>query len=53
MDKSQQTISKSSPKRVLFSNTIAALPTNVIFDDTPLESVSDLKFPGVAVDNRR
>ena len=37
---------------MLFSNTIEALPTNIIFDDTPLERVSDIKFLGVTVDNR-
>ena len=35
-----------------FSNTIEALQTNIIFDDTPLENVSDIKFLGVTVDNR-
>ena len=52
MDKSQQTISKSPPKKMLFSNTIDTLPTIIIFDDTPLENVSDITFLGVTVDNR-
>ena len=39
-------------KYMLFSNTIDTLPTNIIFDDTPLENVSDIKFLGVTVDNR-
>ena len=37
----------SQKKNMLFSNTIEALPTNIIFDDTPLERVSDIKFLGV------
>ena len=37
---------------MLFSNTIDTLPTNIIFDDTPLENVSDIKFLRVTVDNR-
>ena len=37
---------------MLFSNAIEALPTNIIFDDTPLERVSDIKFLGVTVDNK-
>ena len=39
-------------KKMLFSNTIDTLPTNIIFDDTPLENVSDITFLGVTVDNR-
>ena len=37
---------------MLSSNTIDTLPTNIIFDDTPLENVSDIKLIGVTVDNR-
>ena len=39
-------------KYMLFSNTIEALPTDIIFDDTPLEKVSHIKFLGIIVDSK-
>ena len=39
-------------KYMLFSNTIEALPIDVIFDDTPLEKVSHIKFLGIIVDSK-
>ena len=39
-------------KYMLFSNTIEALPMDVIFDDTPLEKESHIKFLGIIVDNK-
>ena len=39
-------------KYMLFSNTIESLPSDIIFDDTPLECVSEIKFLGVTVDNK-
>ena len=39
-------------KYMLFSNSIDALPVNIVFDDTPLEVVSFIKFLGVTVDNK-
>ena len=37
---------------MLFSNTLETLPFDITFDDTPLESVSDIKFLGITVDNK-
>ena len=37
---------------MIFSNTIESLPSEIIFDDTPLECVSEIKFLGVTVDNK-
>ena len=37
---------------MLFSNTLETLPTDVIFDDTPLEKVAYTKFLGIIVDNK-
>ena len=37
---------------MLLSNSIDALPVNIVFDDTPLEVVSFIKFLGVTVDNK-
>ena len=37
---------------MLFSNTIEALPTDIVFDDTPLECVSEIKFLGITVDDK-
>ena len=37
---------------MIFSNTIDTLPSDIIFDDTPLECVSEIKFLGVTVDNK-
>ena len=39
-------------KYMLFSNTIDALPMNIVFDDTPLENVTFIKFLGITVDNK-
>ena len=39
-------------KYMIFSNTIDTLPSDIIFDDTPLECVSEIKFLGVTVDNK-
>ena len=39
-------------KYMLFSNSIEQLPINIIFDDTPLEEVTDIKFLGIIVDNK-
>ena len=39
-------------KYMLFSNTLNTLPTDVIFDDTPLEKVAYTKFLGITVDNK-
>ena len=39
-------------KYMLFSNTLETLPTDIIFDDTRLENVSNIKFLGVFVDNK-
>ena len=39
-------------KYMLFSNSIDTLPKNIIFDDTPLEVVSFIKFLGISVDNK-
>ena len=39
-------------KYMLFSNTIEALPIDIIFDDTPLEKVSHIKFLGIIVDSK-
>ena len=39
-------------KYTLFSNSIDTLPKNIIFDDTPLEVVSFIKFFGKTVDNK-
>ena len=37
-------------KYMLFSNSIDALPINLVFDDIPLENVSHIKFLGIIVD---
>ena len=37
---------------MLFSNSIDSLPIDIIFDDTPLEEVVNIKFLGVTVDNK-
>ena len=39
-------------KYMLSSNTLEALPLNIILDDTPLESVPEIKFLGITVDNK-
>ena len=39
-------------KYMLFSNTLEALPLDIILDDTSLESVSEIKFLGITVDNK-
>ena len=39
-------------KFMLFSNSLKTLPGNIVFDDTPLEEVSSIKFLGVCVDNK-
>ena len=39
-------------KYMIFSNTIEALPSDIIFDDSPLECVSQIKFLGITVDNK-
>ena len=39
-------------KYMIFSNTIETLPSDIIFDDTPLECVSEIKFLGITVDNK-
>ena len=39
-------------KYILFSNSIDSLPTDLVFDDTPLEKVSHSKFLGVIIDNK-
>ena len=39
-------------KYMFFSNSLDRLPGNVIFDTTPLEEVSSIKFLGVCVDNK-
>ena len=39
-------------KYMLFSNTLEALPIDIIFDDTPLEKVSHIKFLGIIVDSK-
>ena len=51
MDKSQQIITKSkkNPKYMLLSNTLETLPFDITFDETPLESVSDITFLGITV----
>ena len=37
---------------MVFSNTIEALPSDIIFNDSPLECVSQIKFLGITVDNK-
>ena len=39
-------------KYMIFSNTIETLPSDIIFDDSPLECVSQIKFLGITVDNK-
>ena len=39
-------------KYMLFSNSIDKLPVDIVFDGTPLENVSQIKFLGVTVDNK-
>ena len=39
-------------KYMLFSNSLETLPSHVIFDDTHLECVSEIKFLGITVDNK-
>ena len=39
-------------KYMIFSNTIETLPSQIIFDGTPLECVSEIKFLGITVDNK-
>ena len=39
-------------KYMLFSNSIDALPINVVFNETPLEQVSHIKFLGLTVDDK-
>ena len=38
-------------KYMLFSKSIDSLPANIVFENTPLECVSFIKFLGVTVDN--
>ena len=48
-------LSLSNPQKtkyMLFSNTIEALPMDVIFDDTPLEKLVYIKFLGIIVDTK-
>ena len=37
---------------MLFSNSLDALPANIMFDNTPLEVVPFIKFLGITVDNK-
>ena len=39
-------------KYMLFTNSVEALRTNIIFDDTLLERVSHIKFLGITVDDK-
>merc|ERR1712198_275199 len=39
-------------KYMLFNNTLEALPLNIILDDTPLESVPEINFLGITVDDK-
>ena len=39
-------------KYMIFSNTVKDLPSDVVFDDTPLERVSNIKFLGITVDDK-
>ena len=39
-------------KYMIFSNTIEALPADIILDDSPLECVSQITFLGITVDNK-
>ena len=39
-------------KFMFFSNSLETLPGNIIFDDTPLDEVSSIKFLGIWVDNK-
>ena len=39
-------------KVMLFSNSLNSLPGNIVFDTTPVEEVSSIKFLGVCVDNK-
>ena len=39
-------------KYMIFSNTIEALPADIIIDDSPLECVSQITFLGITVDNK-
>ena len=37
---------------MLFSNSLDSLPTDIVFDNTPLKKVSHTKFLGIIVDNK-
>ena len=39
-------------KYIIFSNTINTLPSDIIFESTPLEKVTQIKFLGIIVDNK-
>lgn len=39
-------------KYMLFSNSLVSLPGNIIFGDSPLDKVSDIKFLGVTIDDK-
>ena len=39
-------------KYMLFSNSLVSLPGNIIFYDSPLDKVSDIKFLGVTIDDK-
>ena len=39
-------------KYMLFSNILETLPADIVFDETSLENVSQIKFLGITVDNK-
>ena len=44
MDKNQENIFQFIPKNMIFQNNIETLPSDITFDDSPLECVSQLNF---------